>query len=391
MKILYISPSPPNELERIRTLNILKSLKKDNNQITLITLYNKKQVQYLKEAERYADNIIEIKYSKIIAIIYAFISLILPIPARVGYCFNFRLKNFLKKYQEQFDIAYIKRLRMAQYKKYIKASNIYIDITDSLTKYHERLYKNEKSIKKLFYLEEYIKLKRYEIKVCEDNSNIIICSEEDKKYIQDISKKTIGHISVIENVLELDNWYNKEIFVRNQKNRTRLVFLGVMNYKPNIEAVKYIIKNIMPNLEKQYTLEVIGPKVPKDIEKLETNRIKFLGYVDSVKKELERNDIFICPITIGAGVKNKILQAGMVGLPIVCSSLSLEGLNQEIKDTVYIADTEQEFINQILKIQNSDTEELKKKIRIQQEIIKKYNSLEIIEKKLEKLLYNKNN
>lgn len=94
MKLLYLSPSPPNELERVRSLNILKSLKSLNIDVTLVTLYNKRQEKYLQVAKPYVEKIIAFKYKKIIALLYATISLILPIPIRVGYCFNFKLRKF---------------------------------------------------------------------------------------------------------------------------------------------------------------------------------------------------------------------------------------------------------------------------------------------------------
>lgn len=206
MRLLYISPSPPNELERVRSLNILKSLKSNNINVTLITLYNSKQEKYLDIAKEYVDEIIKIKYSRMIAIIYAIISIFLPIPIRTGYCFNFRLRKYLKNLQDKYDVIYIKRLRMAQYRKYVKAPKVYIDITDSLTKYYERISKKAKGINKIIALEEYYKHKKYEIKICEENENIIICSEDDKKYIEKISKKTVGHIIVIENVIEPQEW-----------------------------------------------------------------------------------------------------------------------------------------------------------------------------------------
>lgn len=386
MNLIYISPSPPNEMERARTLNILKSLKENGTQITLITLYNKSQTKYLEEAKEYVDEIIKIRYSKIIAIIYAFISIFLPIPARVGYCFSFKLRRYLKNNKIKYDVAYIKRLRLAQYKKYINADKKYIDITDSLTKYYERLYKNEKTIKKLFYLEEYIKLKKYEIKICEENENIIICSEDDKKYIEKVSPKTRGHINVIENVLDVSKWKKENIQVKEKGKRTNLVFMGVMDYKPNVEAVKYIIEKIMPKLNSEYNLKIIGPKVSKNLKELETDRIKFLGYVKSVKDEFEKSDIFICPLKIGAGTKNKIIQAGMSGLPIICTTLALEGLDKELKNLVYIAESKSDFINKIKEIQDMENEKLKEKIEMQQKIIETQNSLNTIKTKLYNLL-----
>lgn len=218
MKLLYISPSPPNEMERVRSLNILKILKRQNVKVTLITLYNSKQEKYLKDLEKYVDNIIKIKYNKFISLFYAFISLFLPIPIRVGYCFNFKLKRILKNMKFDYDIAYIKRLRMAQYKKFLKVPRAYIDITDSLTKYYERISKKEKWLKKLLYLEEYYKHKIYEKKICENNKNIVICSEDDKKYLERLSKKIIGKINVIDNVIDIKNW-EKEIITVNKKRK----------------------------------------------------------------------------------------------------------------------------------------------------------------------------
>ena len=154
MNLIYISPSPPNDLERVRSLNILKILKNNNVNITLVTLYNKKQEKYLKDLEKYVDKIIKVKQNKIVSLIKAGVSFVLPIPTRVGYCFSFKMRRTLKKLNTKYDVLYIKRLRMAQYKKYVKSNKVFIDITDSLTKYYEKLYKNEKNIKKLFYLEE---------------------------------------------------------------------------------------------------------------------------------------------------------------------------------------------------------------------------------------------
>lgn len=386
MKLLYISPSPPNEMERVRSLNILKALKKKNVNITLITLYNSKQEKYIANAEKYVDNIIKVKYSKIVAIFYAFISLFLPVPVRVGYCFNFRLRKILKTMQYDFDVAYIKRLRMAQYKKYLRVQTVYIDITDSLTKCYERLAKAEKGIKKLVCLEEFYKHKIYEKKICENNENIIICSEDDKKYLKKLSSKIIGKITVIDNVIDVQKWTSDNIKVSNPGERNRLAFLGVMNYEPNVLGVKYLIKNVLPKLPNEYSLNVVGARVPKELKKFENERVKFLGYVDSVKEELSKYDIFICPIIAGAGTKNKILQAGAMGLPIVCTQMSLEGLTQELKDVVFVANTEEEFVKQISKIDSMDEKDLLKILERQVEIIRKNNSMEMLEEKFRRLI-----
>ena len=388
MDLLYISPSPPNELERVRSLNLIKAFKENNINITLITLYNKKQEKYLDDVSKYVDKLVKVKYSRVISSLYAVISLFLPISTRVGYCFNFKMIKKLKSINKEYDIVYIKRLRMAQYKKYVKAKKIYIDITDSLTKYYERLYRSTKGIKKLFYFEEYYKLKKYEVKTCEENKNIVICSEDDKDYIEKLSKKAENNINVIENVIDLSKWKRNNIKIKECGKRNKISFFGVMSYEPNILAAEYAIKNIMPFIDKKYYLDIIGPNVPNKIKRLENERIKCLGYVKLIEEELQKSDIFICPLFVGAGTKNKILQVGELGIPIICTNFALEGLPKEFKSVIYIANRKEEFLKKIEEIQNTDIEVLMNRMEKQKKIIEKYNSIEFISKKINKIILN---
>lgn len=56
----------------------------------------------------------------------------------------------------------------------------------------------------------------------------------------------------------------------------------------------------------------------------------------NIKLALQNNDIFICPILAGSGMKSKILHASMAGLPIVSTFMRVEGFNNDICDFVYI-------------------------------------------------------
>ena len=63
--LLFLTPSPPNELGRVRSLNILKALKSLNIDVTLVTLYNKKQEKYLNEAKPYVKEISQDSYQQL--------------------------------------------------------------------------------------------------------------------------------------------------------------------------------------------------------------------------------------------------------------------------------------------------------------------------------------
>ena len=364
MEILYITPSIPNEFSRMRTINLIKSFKSNGCNVDIVALYTKKEeLKYLKD---FKGNIKVIKQPKFFSYINCLIGIFLPIPLQNAYVFNIKLHRLLSKVDKnKYDLIYIKRLRMAGYAIHFDKEKTFIDLTDSLTKYYERVKNFSKGISKVINAEEYLKHLKYEIKIAK-KYNTIICSDDDKKYLEQKHNKRLNNMRVIYNTIDTKKWYNKVI--RNKKNKTKLVFSGILDYLPNTLAAKFIIDKIMPNLPEEFSITFIGKNVPNTLKVFESNRIHFTGYVKDMKKELQKYDIYVCPILAGSGVKNKILQASLVGLPIVTNSLGIEGIKKEIKNYVFMAEDANEFIKQIMTINSLDILE---RIKKQQKYIMK--------------------
>ena len=365
MEILYIAPSIPNEFSRIRTINLLKSFKENGCKVTIVALcIEKKELEYLNKL---SDKVIFVKQSKIVSYINCLIGLFLPIPLQNAYVHSFKLHRLLRKIdKEKYDLIYIKRLRMAGYAKHFSKEKTYIDFTDSLTKYYERVKNFSKGLAKIINFEEYLKHLNYEIKIAK-KYNTIICSDDDKKYLEDKHHIKLNNMKVIYNTIDVSKWYNGNI--KNKKEKTKLVFSGVLDYLPNILAAKFIIKEIMPKLPQNYSITFVGKNVPSELRVYESSNIHFTGYVENIKKELQKHDIYLCPILAGSGVKNKILQASLVGLPIVTNHLGIEGIRKDFEKFVFMAETPIDFVNQIKKINNLN---VKERIKQGQEFIIKF-------------------
>ena len=143
----------------------------------------------------------------------------------------------------------------------------------------------------------------------------------------------------------------------------------MMDYAPNIIAAKYLITQVLPILQNQYTLEIIGANCTEELLHYECERVHFTGYVEDMRDALRNNDIFICPILAGSGVKNKILQASLAGLPIVSTTLGIEGIHKDILKYVLVADEANAIADCILKVNQLPEWELMDKIHGQQEVI----------------------
>lgn len=387
MKILYITPSLPNDYARIRTKNILKALQKIGEDVTLVSLYSsKKDLIYYDEAKKLVNKIILFKKSKILSLIQCCICLFCPFPLRTAYVWNHKMHSYFKKLnQDEYDMIYIKRLRMAQYARYFKKEKVYIDITDSLTKYYDRIRKETFGLSKLLNEEEYFKHRNYEIKIAKTYQTII-CSEDDKKYLEDINHTQLNSMLVMCNSIDTDKWKTDRIKVNAKGGRKKLVFSGMMDYEPNILAAKYIINDIVPKLSVDYEISLVGKKCPTQLKKLEKTNVHFTGYVEDMKKELMKNDIYLCPIVAGSGIKNKIFQAGCSGLPIISTSMGLEGLPDEMKKYAFIANTPEEFIDRIEEINHMEENELIERIQKQQKyMIEHYDIIVEIKKLVDKV------
>jgi glycosyltransferase involved in cell wall biosynthesis len=93
-----------------------------------------------------------------------------------------------------------------------------------------------------------------------------------------------------------------------------LYFLGALDYYPNIQAVNFILDEIMPRLDganKDYEILIAGKGLPLAIQKRieATERIRYLGFVPSLDTFLNGSNVMLNPVLLGGGIKTKAVEA----------------------------------------------------------------------------------
>ena len=141
-----------------------------------------------------------------------------------------------------------------------------------------------------------------------------------------------------------------------QEERT-LIFVGTMNWYPNIEAVLYLCNQVMPLLRERcdsITLKIIGANPPAEILKFNstTTDIKILGFVDEIRDHIEKATLYVCPIMDGGGTKLKILDALGMGKAIVAHRIASEGIDVMESENIVFADTPAEYCTAIVSLMN---------------------------------------
>ena len=225
---------------------------------------------------------------------------------------------------------------------------------------------------------KYIQYKIEQKRLFKSFDKVIFVSKEDRYEVNTYAPYKNKYLVI---PIGFDKKYKKKD--ENLRKIYDLVFSGNFGFYPNSEAAMFIINEITPELIKKYpniTIGLIGRnptnKMIKCAKKYKKNII-ITGEVPSIPDELNKGRIFISPLKTGSGMKNKILQAIAVKLPIIASNESFTGFNNH---HFIIANNINEWIiniNKLLKDEN------------QQIILSKKNYLSFIEEYLWKSIINK--
>jgi sugar transferase (PEP-CTERM/EpsH1 system associated) len=131
----------------------------------------------------------------------------------------------------------------------------------------------------------------------------------------------------------------------------KLVFTGVMRYPPNADAACHFAREVFPLVRQQWPSAefwIVGADPPPAVTELSTMPgIKITGTVADVRPYLYGSDVFVCPVRQGTGVKNKLLAALAMKLPVVATRDSLLGLRAIDGEHLLAADTPQEFAKHV--------------------------------------------
>ena len=108
-----------------------------------------------------------------------------------------------------------------------------------------------------------------------------------------------------------------------------LLFVGNYEYAPNVDAALHLVHEIFPLVQEaipQARLCLVGNAPPASLSALANSHIEVTGRVPDVRPYLERATLVISPLRLGAGIKNKILEAMAMTKSIVATPLSCEGI-----------------------------------------------------------------
>ncbi|MEG3159736.1 glycosyltransferase [Sphingomonas sp. LB2R24] len=126
-----------------------------------------------------------------------------------------------------------------------------------------------------------------------------------------------------------------------------IVFTGQMDYRPNIDAVTWFARDILPLIRKRHPAHfaIVGRAPTAAVQALAGDHVTVTGAVDDVRGWLAAATVCVAPLKLARGIQNKVLEAMAMARPVVTSAAAAEGIDHA--DTIRVADTAQDFADRI--------------------------------------------
>ncbi len=354
-KILFFTSRIPYPLEKgdkLRAYYQLKYLSKDAKIVLCCMSQEEITLKAETELKKFVDKIYVYRSNKVSTLINMLIAGVIGYPFQIGYFFNTGAHFYFKKViqKEQPDHIFVQLIRMAEY--VLKTQNISksLDYMDTFSKGIERRMEKEKGLKRLAYRFEFNRLKKYEEKVFSYFDNHYIISSQDR---DSFSFEKAKSISISPNGVD-HNFFTPK---KNISKSYDLVFTGNMSYPPNVSAVIYIAKEIMPLLIKDYPniqLLIAGATPTSSVKGLANKNITVSGWIDDIRDAYNDSKIFLAPLQIGTGLQNKLLEAMSMELPCITSKLANNALGAKRESEILIGETPHEYVELIKRLINNE-------------------------------------
>ena len=135
------------------------------------------------------------------------------------------------------------------------------------------------------------------------------------------------------------------------------LFIGSFQHPPNVDAMIYFLSDVYPLVRGRLgeaKFYIIGEKVPPEVVALASENVVLTGVQSDLRPFFDNIRLSIAPLRYGAGVKGKINQSMAYGVPVVASSLAIEGMELVPGEDVLVADEPGQFADAIVTLYHSE-------------------------------------
>jgi GT2 family glycosyltransferase/glycosyltransferase involved in cell wall biosynthesis len=267
------------------------------------------------------------------------------------YPFVQRVRDYLIAHGSEFDVVVLSRCQFARkhigdVRRYAPQSRVIFDTVDLhfLREESEERLTGDPEIRR-----KAQETKQQEYQLIDQSDETWVVSSAEQRLLQ--KEWPDKSVQLVSNIVDVPG--SKIPFAL----RRDWLFIGGFQHPPNADAVLFFVREIYPLVSERLNdakFYIIGDKPPPEIVALATENIVVAGLQTDASPFFDSIKLSVAPLRFGAGVKGKINQSMAFGVPVVATSVAVEGTELRDREDILVADEPEDFARALVELYKSE-------------------------------------
>jgi glycosyltransferase involved in cell wall biosynthesis len=369
MQILFLTqivPYPPDAGPKVKTWHVLRSLAGQGHHVTLVSFVRPEEEPHISALREICEAVhgVPIRRSRFADAGYMVRSYLTNRPFLVERDDLRPMQELINKLVRERDFNFIHADQLTMVQFAIRGASAFpdkkpkviFDAHNAVWTIVERMQENARWFLKPILGIEAKRVKRYEGNLLKTVDHVLAVTDVDRVGLENalefatISRNDrIAPITVVPIAVDTQKLQP----IRRKTGSRNIVTLGTLHYPPNADGIRWFVNEVFPLIRKRVpgvTLTIIGKNPPQDFVELaasDPQAVKVTGYVPDLAPFLEESALMVVPVRAGGGMRVRILEAFAYAMPVVTTTVGLEGIHATLEKEVIVADSSPDFANRV--------------------------------------------
>lgn len=329
MRILFLAhrlPYPPNKGDKIRSSWELRSLA-ERHQVDLACFYNQAEDEkYFDHVARYCEHCYVEKLTPIGSRLRAAGALLRGHPFSTAYFHSAKMQRAIRGAlsSRRYDLIFVFSSSMAHYVSDVQDIPKVLDMVDVDSEKWAQYAQRTSAPLSWLWRYEARRLGQHEARLASEFSATLVCTAAEAELLR--QRTADPKVSVVGNVLDASYFDPAATPLPDTiaELQPYVVFAGAMDYRPNVDAVIYFCREILPLVRQAVPnigFVIAGMNPSRAVRRLGLNPgVKVTGTVPDIRPYLQGAAAAVIPMRLSRGIQNKVLESLAMGLPVITTT-----------------------------------------------------------------------